>query len=89
MKYREGTIVQHRNHIRYVKVEGKMMAEHRLVAERDILNRELMSNERVFHLNCDRIDDNDSENLVVISFRTNKFRPLPESRVIYVPKEPR
>lgn len=84
-KYNDGTIIQRTNHYRYVKVDGKFRAEHRLVAEYKLLKRELMPNERVFHLDCSNVADNDPENLVVIKYRTNKFRPLPQSRVIYIP----
>lgn len=85
-KYIDGTIVQRRNHYRFIKVNGLFRAEHRVVAEHRLLNRELMPNERVFHRDCDNVADNRPENLVVIKYRTNKFRPLPESRVVYIPR---
>lgn len=86
MKYIDGTIIQRRNHYRYIKVDGVLRAEHRVVAEHKLLNRELAPNERVFHRDCEDVADNSVENLVVIKYRTNKFRPLPQSRVIYVPR---
>lgn len=86
MKYPEGTIIQRRNWYRYIKVGGKLRAEHRVVAEHKLLNRELLPNERVFHLDCEDVGDNNPDNLVVIKYRTNKFRPLPQTRVIYIPR---
>lgn len=85
-KYSEGTIIQRRNRYRFIKTSEGLRAEHRVIAESKMLNRELYKNERVFHLDCDHVDDNSPENLVVIKYRTNPFRPLPESRVIYIPK---
>lgn len=85
MKYVEGTIIQRRNHYRYIKIDGSLRAEHRVIAERKLLNRELMPNERVFHRDCEDVADNSVDNLVVIKYRTNKFRPLPAPRVIYIP----
>lgn len=85
-KYIDGTIIQRRNHYRYIKIDGALRAEHRVIAEHKLLNRELMPNERVFHRDCEDVADNSPDNLVVIKYRTNKFRPLPSSRVIYVPK---
>lgn len=88
-KYIEGTIIQRTNHYRYIKVAGVLRAEHRVVAEHKILNRELMPNERVFHRDCENVADNNPENLVVIKYRTHKFRPLPQTKIIYVPTRAR
>lgn len=85
-KYIEGTIIQRRNHYRYVKINGMLKAEHRVVAEQKLIHRELLPNERVFHRDCSDVADNRPESLVVIKYRTNKFRPLPESRVVYIPR---
>lgn len=84
-RYPTGAIVQRRNLYRYVKTEHGFKAEHRLVAEHKILRRELQKNERVFHKDCEEVDNNSVENLVVIRFRTNPFRPLPASKVIFIP----
>lgn len=84
-RYLTGTIVLRTDGYRFVKqMSGKWISEHRLNAGRS-LTRDLFPNERVFHRNGKR-DDNSLNNLVIIKFNLEKFKRLPHSRIIFIPK---
>ncbi len=85
MRYRPGTLIQHRNGYVFIKTEGGLMAEHRWVAVNKILHRPLKEGEVVIRKTPKR-DFNQPENLVVVKHSLTKFQMLPRSRIIYVPK---
>lgn len=83
-----GTIVQRRDGNTYVKTERGWMPESRLVAQLQISGRDLEKNEKVYHRDCTGIgkrDYNYKENLVVLKFRTTKYRLLPHPEIVYLP----
>ena len=68
---------------KYYKINGKYMAEHRIIVERNI-KRPLKSWEFVHHLNGIR-KDNRIENLVIVTNKTHEsgtFRKLLQKRII-------
>jgi len=85
MRYLFGTIVQHRNGYVFVKTENGIIAQHRWVAMQKIVHRPLKEGEVVIR-RIPKRDYNAPENLVVIQHSLTKFKMLPKSRVIYVPK---
>lgn len=83
-----GTIVRRRDGNTYVKQEKGWIAEGRLVAQLRILGRDLEKNEKVYHRDCTAIGQNDynsKDNLVVLRFRTTKYRLLPAPEIVYLP----
>lgn len=84
-RYPTGSVVQRRNGYIFVKTEEGFVSEHRLVAVLRLENRELMPGEKVYHKDGNR-ENNQPENLVVIRFSQTKYRFLPRSRVLYMPK---
>ena len=85
MNYIQGTRSQHRDGHIYLKTkEYGLIKEARYLA---ILNegRELDKNERVFFRDGNRENVN-PKNVVPIHFAETKFRYLPHSRIIYVPR---
>jgi hypothetical protein len=87
--YPNRTKVMRRDGNVFVKVGGAWKAEHRLVAEFKLANRELMPGEKVCHKDNTLIgedDFNDAGNLVIIRCRTRKWAKLKKSKVIYLPK---
>jgi hypothetical protein len=85
MRYRPGTKIQYRTGYVYIKpVLGPMIAEHRWVATQNI-GRELKEGEVVIRKKPNKLD-NRWENLVVVQHSLEKFKYLPHSRIIYVPK---
>jgi hypothetical protein len=82
-----GTKIMRSSGYVFIKTNKGVRPEAQVVAEQKILNRQLEEGERVFHRDCRERSDNRPENLVVLHFRTDKFRPLPSSRVIYIPRQ--
>jgi hypothetical protein len=83
-----GTIIQRRDGNTFVKTERGWISEARLVASLQIEKRELEKNEKVYHRDCTGIgkrDYNEKENLVVLKFRTTKYRLLPHPEIVYLP----
>lgn len=85
MRYIPGTKVQRRDGHIFVKVQ-----DHGLVKEARYLvmlkeGRELDHNERVFFKDGNR-ENVKYENLAPIHFAESRFKYLPHSRVIYIPK---
>lgn len=84
MRYQPGTLVQRKNgYVFLVTREGKQIAQHRWVASQR-LGRDLKKGECVVRKKPDFLN-NSWDNLVVVQHRIEKFKYLPESRVIYVP----
>lgn len=84
--YPVGTKVQHTTRYVHVKgADGKWKAEHRWIAELQLLDRELEPGEKVFHKDGLK-DNNDPGNLVVIRFATSKFVKLKKSVVLFIPE---
>lgn len=90
--YSVGTVIRRRNGYNFVKTRDGWKAEHRMIAELKLVDRELEPGEKVFHLdNTLRGEDgfNDKNNLAVIKFRTTKWTNFVKSKILYVPdKEP-
>ena len=85
MKYIVGTKVQEKSGHIYVKTKKYgLIKEARLIVMLKE-NRELDENERVFFKDGDR-ENVRYENLATIHFSQTKFKYLPHSRVIYVPR---
>lgn len=83
--YPTGSKVQRTNRYVHIKgADGKWKAEHRWIAELQLLDRDLEPGERVFHKDGTK-DHNDPGNLVVIKFSTAKFIPLKKSVVLFIP----
>lgn len=81
-----GEIRQHRNGYIFIKLEnGEWQAHHRWVMEHDVEHRELKENERVYHKDGRR-DNNEPENLVTISYSLTPFKVLEKTRVLFVPR---
>jgi hypothetical protein len=88
--YPNSTKVMRRDGNIFVKVGGEWKAEHRLIAEFKLLNRELLPGEKVCHRDNTTIGEegyNEDANLVVIRCRTKKWTKLKKSKVIFLPKE--
>lgn len=83
--YPPGSVVQRSNGYVFVKTDRGWTAQHRLIASNVLEKRELVKNERVYHKNGDR-EDNDPKNLVVLRFSEHRFKHLPHPRIIYIPK---
>lgn len=83
MSREEGTIVQHRDGYKFIKTERGWEKLSRFLVEQEE-GRKLRKYERVFHKDGQRAHD-EYPNLVAIQFNATRFRPLPESRVIYIP----
>lgn len=84
-RYLSGTIVLRTDGYRFIKqMNGQWISEHRLNAQRQ-MGRDLLEGERVYHKNGRR-DDNTPSNLAVIRFNLEKFKRLPHSRVLFIPK---
>lgn len=82
-----GTIICRRSGYCYVRTTKGVRPQSQVVAEQQILRRELEPDERVFHRDCVERGNNTAENLVVIRINKNKWRPLPNAKIIYVPKK--
>lgn len=80
-----GTVIQRTNGYCFVRTPQGVRPVSQVVAEKEILHRELEPDERVYHLDCTKRGNNKAENLVVIRVNTNKWRPLPSAKIIYVP----
>ena len=85
-KYELGTKVEYKGSgVIKLKTDRGLRPEARVVAEQLILHRELEPDERVYHRDCNDMRDNSVGNLVVLRFRSQGWRPVPKTNVIYVP----
>ena len=88
MKYPVGTIKQTKDGYVFEKIHAgtlkKFVAQHRLVAEREIKGGALEHNERVYRRDGDKAN-NAKENLVILKFNVIKYR-LKKTKIIYMPK---
>ena len=86
LRYPVGSLIQRRDGYIFIKTEtGKMIAEHRWVAQEKIKHRPLREGEVVIRLTPDRTL-NKPENLVVVQHSLTKFEKLPRPNIIYIPK---
>lgn len=82
--YPLGTIIRRMGGYIFEKFNGRLVAQHRLVVERK-RGRTLTENERVFHIDGDRMNNDDS-NLVVLQFNRYDYH-LIKRKIIYMPKK--
>lgn len=86
--YPNGTKIQRKDGNVFVKVRGEWRAEHRLIAEFKIANRELLPGEKVCHKDNTLLGENgfnECDNLVIIKCRTRRWVKLKKSKIIYMP----
>lgn len=87
-RYPIGTRLQQRTGYITIKTERRgWIAESRLIAEMKLTDHELEPNERVYHRDGNR-ENNRPENLAIIRFNTTKYKLLPSSRPLFIPKTP-
>lgn len=88
MRHQPGTLIQHRNgYVYLITKERKQVAYHRFVAAQR-LGRDLRDGEVVVRKKPDFLN-NKWDNLVVVQHRLEKFKYLPEPRLIFVPGKKR
>lgn len=83
-----GTIIQRRDGKNYVKLEKGWIAESRLVAQLQLVKRDLEPGEKAYHRDCTLIGQkgyNNKDNLVVLRFNMTKYRLLPHPEIVYLP----
>jgi hypothetical protein len=84
--YLTGTEVQNKNgSVKKKLSDGSWIGRNRYIAMQKILHRDLLENERVYHLDGDKAND-EPENLAVIKFQTKLYK-LQHSRVVFAPQK--
>lgn len=88
--FKNGTVRQRTDGYVFVKTAEGWKPKHRLIAALSILDRDLLPNERVVHLdNTLRGEEgfDAKENLVIVRNRISKFLRLKHCKTLYEPKK--